>query len=314
MLRKKSSYTAKYKRRKFLKFCMILVVLAALVYGANFIRNFKTSTNRERSEPLAYWQAGEYAKSFESSGVYLEKAPMDYFFLTVHGYSAYQLAFSQVKMSETMRYIDECIFSLRKAILTPEGMKDGRVYYVLGKAYYFKGAEYADACVDYLQHAQALSWNVNDMAEYLGLSYARLGDYRASVAAFAQALNTAGENPPDTLLLAIARSYIELREDAIAEGYLVRCLETSKDIDSIVEARLLLGGIMREREEYDAAEKHYAAILAEAGENAAAHHELGELYLAMGDVARARSEWRRANRIDPAFAPSIARINERNLN
>jgi tetratricopeptide (TPR) repeat protein len=183
---------------------------------------------------------------------------------------------------------------------------------VLGKAYYFKGIEYADCCVDYLQRAEALSWKANDMAEYLGLSYARLGDYRASVAAFAEALNTAGENPPGTLLLAIARSYIELKEDAIAEGYLVRCLETSRDIDSIVEARLLLGGIMRERNEYDAAEKHYLAILTEAGENAAARHELGELYLAQGDLARARSEWRRANRIDSAYAPTIARINERN--
>jgi tetratricopeptide (TPR) repeat protein len=314
ILRKKSSYVAKFKRKRFLKFAVILVVLAALAYGANFIKNFKISVNRDRSEPLGYWQAGEYAKSFESSGVYLQKAPMDYFFLTVHGYSAYQLAFSQIKTSEMMRYIDLCIFSLRKAIQTPNGMKDGRVYYVLGKAYYFKGAEYADSCVDYLQRAKALSWNANDMAEYLGLSYARLGDYRTSVAAFAEVLNTAGENPPDTLLLAIARSYIELQEDAIAEGYLIRCLETSKDIDSIVEARLLLGGIMREREEYDVAEKYYEAILAEAGENAAAHHELGELYLAMGNVARARSEWRRANRINPAYAPSIARINERNPN
>jgi tetratricopeptide (TPR) repeat protein len=312
MFGKRPASAAKFKRRRPLKFVVAVVVLAALACGAYFLRNMQTSINRERSEPLAYWQAGEYAKSFESSGVYLQKSPMDYFFLTVHGYSAYQLAFSQVNASETMRYIDQSIFSLRKAILTPDGMKDGRVYYVLGKAYYFKGPEYADSCVEYLQKAQSFSWKADDMAEYLGLSYARLGDYRASVAAFAEALNTAGENPPGTLLLAIARSYIELREDAIAESYLVRSLETSRDIDVIVETRLLLGKIMREREEYDTAEKHYLAILAEAGEIAAARHELGELYLAQGDVARARSEWRRANRIDPAYAPSIARINERN--
>jgi tetratricopeptide (TPR) repeat protein len=314
MFGKKTAYTAKFKRRRLLRLIVIVAVCAGLVCAAYFIRNFQTGVNRERAESLGYWQAGEYAESFKSSGVYLQKTPMDYFFLTVHGYSAYQLAFSQVNASEMMRYIDLCIFSLRKAVLTPEGMKDGRVYYVLGKAYYFKGAEYADCCVDYLQKAQALAWKANDMAEYLGLSYARLEDYRASVAAFAEALTTAGENPPGTLLLAIARSYIELQEDAIAESYLVRCLEISRDIDSIVEARLLLGGIMRERGEYDAAENHYRDILAEAGENAATRHELGELYLAMGDVARARSEWRRANRIDPAFAPSIARINERGLN
>jgi tetratricopeptide (TPR) repeat protein len=314
MFGKRNAFTSKFKRKRPLKLVAVVVVLAVLAGAAYFLRNLQTSVNRERSESLAFWQAGEYAESFKSSGIHLQKSPMDYFFLTVHGYSAYQLAFSQVNASETMRYIDQSIFSLRKAILTSDGMKDGRVYYVLGKAYYFKGPEYADCCVDYLQKARSLSWKASDMAEYLGLSYARLGDYRASVAAFAEALNTAGENPPGTLLLAIARSYIELQEDAIAESYLIRSLETSRDIDVIVETRLLLGQIMRERGEYDAAEKHYLAILAEAGENAATRHEMGELYLAKGDVARARSEWRSANRIDPAFAPSIARMNERNAN
>jgi tetratricopeptide (TPR) repeat protein len=79
----------------------------------------------------------------------------------------------------------------------------------------------------------------------------------------------------------------------------------------VVEARLLLGAVLRDRENYDEAEKQYLAILSEAGETAAARHELGELYLAQGDVTRARAEWRKANRIDPAFAPSIARINDR---
>jgi tetratricopeptide (TPR) repeat protein len=314
MVGKISSFTVKSKRRRLLKVVATVIMLTVLMCATYFLGNWQTSTNRERFEPLDYWQAGEYAKSFESSGAYLQKSPMDYFFLTVHGYSAYQLAFSQIKASEMVRYIDESISSLRKAILTPDGMQDGRVYYVLGKAYYFKGVEYADCCVEYLKKAQAHSWKANDMAEFLGLSYARLGDYRASVAAFAEALNTAGENPPATLLLAIARSYIELREDAIAESYLIQCLETGRDIDVTVETRLLLGKIMRERAEYDAAEKHYLAILDEAGEIAAARHELGELYLAQGDIARARSEWRRANRIDPAYAPSIARINERNPN
>jgi tetratricopeptide (TPR) repeat protein len=312
MFGKRSKYAARFKRKRLLKLAVIIAVSVGLVCAAYFVKNFQTKSNREHSEPISYWQAGNYAESFKSSGIQLQKVPMDYFFLTVYGYSAYQLAFSQINTSETIRYIDECIFALRKAILTPEGKRDGRVYYVLGKAYYFKGAEYADCCVEYLQKAKALSWEANDSAEYLGLSYARLGDYRASVAAFAEALNTAEGDPPGTLLLAIARSYVELEEDGIAESYLIRCLETSRDIDSVVEARLMLGSIMLERNEYDAAEQHYMAILTEAGENAAAHHELGELYLAKGDVARARSEWRKANRIDPTFAPSIARINERN--
>ncbi|MDR0638428.1 MAG: tetratricopeptide repeat protein [Spirochaetaceae bacterium] len=308
---KRSRYGVPFKRKKLLRLAVAVIAAGGLVWAVFSVRTFQSRANRERSETVGYWQTGDYAEAFRSSGVQLQKAPMDYFFLTVYGYSAYQLAFSQINSSETMRYIDECIFALRKAALTQEGIKDGRVYYVLGKAYYFKGAEYADLCVEYLEKAKAFAWEANDSAEYLGLSYARLGDYRASVAAFAEALNTAGDHPPGTLLLAIARSYVELGEDAIAESYLVRCLETSRDVDTAVEARLMLGRILRERDDYDRAEQQYLAIIAEVGETAAARHELGELYLAQGDVARARSEWRKANRIDPAFAPSIARINER---
>jgi tetratricopeptide (TPR) repeat protein len=312
-MKKRPRYGGTFKRRKLLKLGGVAVVAAALVWAVFSVRTFQTRVNMERSETIGYWQAGDYAEAFRSSGVQLQKAPMemDYFFLTVYGYSAYQLAFSQINTSETIRYIDESIFALRKAMLTPEGIKDGRVYYVLGKAYYFKGTEYADACVEYLEKAKALGWEANDSAEYLGLSYARLENYSASIAAFAEALNTAGDNPPETLLLAIARSYVELGEDAIAESYLVRCLETNRDVYTAVEARLMLGAIMRGRDDYDGAEKQYLAILAETGETAAARHELGELYLAQGDVARARAEWRKANRIDPTFPPSIARINER---
>jgi tetratricopeptide (TPR) repeat protein len=312
-MKKRSRYGVTFKRRNLLKLGGAVVVAAALVWAVFSVRTFQTRANRERSETVGYWQAGDYVGAFRSSGVQLQKAPteMDYFFLTVYGYSAYQLAFSQINTSETMRYIDESIFALRKAAQTPEGIKDGRVYYVLGKAYYFKGTEYADACVEYLEKAKALGWEANDSAEYLGLSYARLENYSASIAAFAEALNTTGDNPPEMLLLAIARSYVELGEDVIAESYLVRCLETNRDVYTAVEARLMLGAIMRGRDDYDGAEEQYLAILAEAGETAVARHELGELYLAQGDVVRARAEWRKANRIDPTFLPSIARINER---
>ncbi|MDR1469773.1 MAG: hypothetical protein LBT00_10815 [Spirochaetaceae bacterium] len=308
---KRSPYGVTFRRKKLLKLVIAVVAVAALVGAVFSVRTLQSKVNRERSETVGYWQAGDYAEAFRASGVQLQSAPMDYFFLRIYGDSAFQLAISQINTSEMVRYIDESIFALRKAAQTPEGIKDGRVYYVLGKAYYFKGAEYADACVEYLEKAKALGWDANDSAEYLGLSYARLEDYRASVAAFAEALNTAGEHPPETLLLAIARSYVELGENAIAESYLVRCLETSRDVDTAVEARLMLGALMRGRDDYDGAEKQYLAILAEAGEKAAARHELGELYFAQGDIARARAEWRKANRIDPAFAPSIARINER---
>jgi Tfp pilus assembly protein PilF len=47
----------------------------------------------------------------------------------------------------------------------------------------------------------------------------------------------------------------------------------------------------------------------EGGENAEAHFQLGELYAGGGDSTRARAEWRRAVRIDPAHGPARTRLN-----
>ena len=322
----KSQYIKKFKRKKLLRAAAAVALLAVFVYAVFYIKNFQTSANRNRSELIRLWKSAAYAETFQLAGTHLEAAPMEFFFLTLRGFSAYQLAFAQINRGEMTRYVDECIFALRKAVLTKQGAKDGRVFYVLGKAYYFKGGEYAELCVENLEKAReyakdaaannaainnAAAKNADDLYEYLGLAYAELGDYEKSVEAFAHTLDRPGETPADSLLLAIARSYIALGEYETAGLYLNQCLSATRDIDAAVAARILLGGVLREQAEYRAAEKQYLAVLEEAGEIAAAHFELGELYLAEGNTALARSEWRKANRIDPAYAPAINRLNNR---
>ena len=315
-----SQYIKKFKRKKLLKAAAAVALLAVFVCAVFYIKNFQTSANRDRSELIGLWKSAAYAETFQLAGTHLEAAPMEFFFLTLRGFSAYQLAFAQINRGEMTRYVDECIFALRKAVLTKQGAKDGRVFYVLGKAYYFKGGEYAELCVENLEKAReyakdaainnAAAKNADDLYEYLGLAYAELGDYEKSVEAFAYTLDRP-ETPADSLLLAIARSYIALGEYETAGLYLNQCLSVTRDIDAAVAARILLGGMLRDKAEYRAAEKQYLAVLEEAGEIAAAHFELGELYLAEGNTALARSEWRKANRIDPAYAPAINRLNNR---
>jgi tetratricopeptide (TPR) repeat protein len=154
-----------------------------------------------------------------------------------------------------------------------------------------------------------------------------LQDYRSSVAAFTLALNPSsvgdsepegagegrgeepGEGPSDLLLLSIARSYIALGESLPAKAYLLRCIEISRDSWSVVAARLLLGGILAEEGAGEEAEAQYLLVLNENGENAEVHYQLGELYAARGDMTRARAEWRRTVRIDPAHRQARLRLN-----
>ena len=325
---------------------VIYIIIGAAVIGAlgaglmMALRGQRARRGSETQELAQIWEEQAYNRAFELSAARLAENPMDYTALVLYGFSAYQLAVAQINNFDTLAYIDDCIWSLRKALLCKEGAEGGdpRIYYVLGKAYYYKGGSYADLAVRYLEAARDGGYAAGDIPEYLGLAYAAIHDYRSSVAAFSLALNSAaaegaesgeapsepggaysldivygqtyaGKPPSDLVLLAIARSYAALEEFDAARAYLVRCLETSKDVSKRIAARLLLGKMLVKTGDFSGAEGQYLAILEEDGEHAEAHFQMGELYAAAGDDTRARAGWRRAWRINPGHEGARARLN-----
>jgi tetratricopeptide (TPR) repeat protein len=308
----RSDYGARVHRKKTIHAAaVVLLVMAAAVSFAFAFLSWRNRVGNERRELLRFWDEGSYEEVYALSGTGLETQPLDYFLMTLYGFASYQLAVAQINNFDTLTYIDDCVWALRKALLNKEGARDGRVFYVLGKAYYYKGAAYADLAVTYLEKALSLSYKARDIPEYLGLAYAAIHDYRNSVSAFSLALEPEGaeEYPSDLLLLSIAKSYIGLEETEAARAYLLRCVETSRDANTRAAARLLLGDILRGAGETAAAEAQFLSILAENGENAETHYQLGELYAAEGDLIKARAEWRSAVRIDPAHNPARMRLN-----
>jgi tetratricopeptide (TPR) repeat protein len=316
---------------------VFIVIVTSLLLV--FFKDWKNNFGNEKQELAQLWEDAVYDKTFSLSGEMLAHKPMDHFLLIVRGFSAYQIAIAQINDYNTQTYIDTCIWSLRKALLIKKSPEDGRIQYVLGKAYYYKGFGYADLAVQFLEEAKKVAYRAPDIPEYLGLAYATLHDYRNSVASFTLALNpsdieqgartrnernnASGQSihdnandvmyPSDLLFLAIARSYIELEELEAAHAYLMRCVETSRDSKRIMAARLLMGEILRKRGDIRGAEQQYAAILNEGGENAEAHYQLGELYAINNDPIRARAEWRKAVAIDPAHRQAQIRINSKGL-
>jgi len=282
-----------------------IFVIVSTVFIIFHVRN---NVGTERRELLRVWNDGDFDLAYEMSKISLVERPTDYFLLTIHGFSAYQLGISQINNQNMLNFINESIFSLRKALLQKESGKDGRLYYVLGKAYGFKGSDYADLAVYYLEKANDLSFEAVDIPEFLGLAYAAFGDYRNSVEAFSRAF-VPGRPPSDNLLLSIARSYIAMGENDIAFSYLQRCIDVSPDSKVIVIARLLLAEVYINSGAFDDAQAQYLTILNESGENAEVRFQLGELFNMTGDTTRARSEWRMAFRQDPAHVRARARLN-----
>jgi tetratricopeptide (TPR) repeat protein len=294
----------------------LAVVALIAVITVQAAGRFAGAAKGERKELLQLWEDGAFDEIYSRSQASLESRPMDYFLLTMNGFSAYQMGISQINSLNAERYFDNCVWSLRKALLLKNSLHDGRLYYVLGKAYNYKGESYADLSVKYLERAKELSYNAGDIPEYLGLAYASIGDYRNSVAAFAEALvkQSRGEDgllyesPSGLLLLSIARSYFALDEFEVAQAYLQRCIDVSPDSRTVISARLLLSDVLKKAGNNDGARKQLQDILDEAGENAEAHYQLGELYAFEGESVRARAEWRLALRVDPAHQKARTRL------
>lgn len=293
----------KHQLAKAAVYVLTLLVPAALVLTFIIIKNREAGLKRE---VLKNWKEGSYAEAFEKSSAALEKKPLDSFLLTVNGFVSYQLAVSQITTADTLLYLDACVWSLRKALLKKGADRDGRVRYVLGKAYYEKGQDYADLAARYLEEARAAGCDAGDLGEYLGLAYESVRDYRKSVEVLLQAVE--GEAPADRLLVAVARSYAGLEDWGNAAMYLNRCIRQTKDSGEALRARLMLGRVLRSSGDAAGAEAVYNEVL-ETAENAEASHELGEIYAAQGDIIRARAAWRRAYRADSGYRPARARLN-----
>ena len=306
-----SAYGTGFKRKQIVQKVLLgaVILLFISLLPAVYLR-LRSRGGDERQDLRVSFENGDFSASYSQSAEMLKEKPLDFYLLTIHGFSAYQLAIAQINNFDTLSYVDDCIWSLRKALLSGENASDGRIFYVLGKAYYYKGSGYADLAVSFLEKAMAAAYKAADIPEYLGLAYAAMRDFRSSVAAFTLALtdgNSAG--PSDMLLLSIARSYHALEEYESARAYLMRCLEISRDSKTVTAARILLGGIHVKAGDYDGAEAEFLRVIEEYGENAEAHFQLGELYALGGETTRARAEWRRAVRIDPAHAAARGRLN-----
>ena len=298
-----------FKRKRVIKNVLLgvlfLVILAFSPVAYNRLIGNSISERRQLRE---HFETGAFDAAYMQSASLLLERPLDNYLLTIHGFSAYQLAISQINSVDTLLYMDDSIWSLRKTLLSRENSQDGRVFYVLGKAYYYKGQSYMDLAIEYLEKALAANFMASDIPEYLGLAYAALGDYRSSVAAFSIAL-TGDREPSDLLLISIARSYLAMEEVEPARAYLVRCLEITRDSNTIAVARLLLGNTLAKTGDFAGAEAEYLKVIEEIGGNADAYFQLGELYALMGDTTRARAEWRRAFRLDPTHALARSRLN-----
>lgn len=255
------------------------------------------------------WKSYDYFTVHKLSHKIIQEEPFNNQALIYHGYSAFYLSVSQLDTLETKEFLDEAIGSLRIALYNSPPNITSQLYYMLGKAYFYKNTVtsyyYADLALRYLLLAKEEKYQALDMAEYIGLSYAALGEHIKSIASFTEALLTR-ESP--SLLLSIAEEYYKTGQANISKQYLYRIKKECEDDTLIVKSMNMLGSIYIEEKDYLAAEAEFTRVLEINTKDIDALYGLGVVYEKKGDLIKARSQWRSALKIRGNYAPALEKL------
>lgn len=307
------------RRRRILRILLavsLAAAAAAAVFGVPALYRSVRARNPEipsEDSILAAWNAKDYDEVLALCGEGLERFPLDPFRLVLRGFASFYRGVGETDGEVRLRYMDDAVFSLRKALTSQSVPFRGQVDYVLGKAYYHKGPYYMDEAVRYLETAILESENrgeppPQDILEYSAVAYSVLGDPARSVAAFEKAL---ARGKTDLLLLAAARAYDLNGQKDKAEISALDALSLTEDSLVREKARFLLGALYMERKDYGLAEEQYNLVLEMNPESADALYHLGLIWQEKGDPVRARAAWRKAVSLDPMHTAARQKLAER---
>lgn len=288
------------QKNTFIPRLILIVSILLIVTAVSFIVYSVVNRRIHNSDsvPALYdmWEAKNYQRVYEISGNILEKSPLHNTARAFRGYSAFMLAVSQSEdISLSQSYLDDAVNNLRVALQNARPSSLAELEYALGRTYFMKNRTssyhyYADLAVKYLEMAQEGGYSAKDISELLGLSYASLGETEKSIAAFTEALLV---RESDTLLFDIAKQYFANSQGSAAKQYLYRVISTTQDEERLLASHSLLGKIYIDEGNYADAKKEFEVILEKNEFNADAYYGLGVIYEKQGDMARARSQWRK---------------------
>ena len=313
-LREYESYDKK-KKRKFLWTCVIIIVLAVAFAAGVSMRTL--AKHKEYSKELSLenlenlWNSEDYEGVYAQADRMLEEKPMQQSVLVYKGYSAFYLAVSQTDTSAALAYIEDSINALRLALISNYSKSKPQIEYILARAYYQKDVFaayncYADLAIKYFTLAKNDGYASNDIPEYLGLSYAALNMTEESISAFTEAL---GIHESEKLLHAIGEQYYKSEDYSKAKQYLFRVVSESNDDILVLKSRNILGKIYLEENNLFDAKREFDAILAKDANYADAYYGLGIIYEKQGDSTKARSEWRKALRVQVNHPGALQKLN-----
>lgn len=304
----------KRKNRFLLKFFIFAIIVSILSVSVYFLRRFVLSKIKSQTPFSAIyeqWNNRDYNEVYNITSKVLETERFQPTALMLNGYAAFYLAVSSTDTTTAQTLLDESINNIRVVLQDAKAPIIPQLEYMLGKAYFYKNIlssyhYYSDLAIEHLLKAKNAGYEADDIPEYLGLSYSSLNRVQESIAAFTEALIV---RESDILLMAIAEQYYKNGQPKAAMQYLFRVNSESRNEELVLRSRTLLGQIYIDDEKYEEARKEFEIILEKEPNSADAYYGIGVTYEKEGDLIKARSEWRKALRIQVNHAGALNKMN-----
>ncbi len=300
------------KNRLAVRLLVIGLVVAGLSVGTIFILDAidvaPLGIRRGDSDLLRLWNESDYDAVLRTADSVLEDRPLDGEALTFGGFAEFYTGIEFVDQSARRERLSRSITLLRKALHVPRAPLEAERDYVLAKAYYHKGNEYVDLAVRYMERSLEGGYEASDSRTYLGLGYAQLGRFDASVEWFERAIESAPREDVNAVRIKAAESYVAVGDYESAIRTLREAVESLDDEFLILVARNELASVLIRDDQLDAAENLLRDTIERFNESADAYYYLGIVHDETERDVQARALWRTAIAIDPNHTGALQRL------
>ena len=266
---------------------------------------------QRNTELLRLWNDGQYHEALQAAIAILESEPLNAEALTFAGFARFYIGVELAEPAEQEAHLSESIVLLRRAMRVPNAPLAAQRDYVLAKAYYHRGPDYANLAVAYMLESLERGFDAPDSRTYLALSHAALRQHDQSVAWFQQAIRTADPSEIDAIRLRAAESYVELGDYDAARSLLLQAVESLEEDYLVLMARNRLASVLILGDRLGEAEQLLDETIERYPDSADAYYYLGIVYDTTGRPVQARNLWRTAREIDPNHTDALMQLANR---